>query len=241
MNPVCCTVDTCEVSCTTCNCCGTRVCRRRASNEEESSTLPLADSNEVIVGEEKVEKAKIETWSTDSLSSSVGDIAPSDNNDDGKNNSFVSSKVSSVPSIFGLGNSCGNNVNNNNEVEAKFYPDEEIQSTGRLQVRRRSSLFKANSCPVIFVNDRRLSLKSTEDLRESKERLVREWLATQPTPGTPQITPKKRIKSGKSRTSSKNSRESIALAEVFPGLTQDELDPDEESLDDFFGPRKSPS
>lgn len=227
MNPVCCTVDTCEVSCTTCNCCGTRV-RPDASNE-------LPDTNDVVAEE----KAKIETWSTDSLSSSAGDIAPTDKND-GKNNSYVSSKVSSVPSIFGLGNSCSKNVNNNNnEVRGKVYPEEEIQSTGRLQVRRRSSLFKTNSCPVICVNDRRLSLKSTEDLRESKERLVRDWLATQLIPKSPKSSPKKRIKSGKSGASSKNSRESIALAEVFPGLTQEELEPDEDSLDEFFGPIKN--
>lgn len=226
MNPVCCTVDTCEVSCTTCNCCGTRA--RRGSNEEES-TLPLAEAGE--------EKAKIETWSVDSLSSSAGDIAP--DNNDGKNNSFVSSKVSSIPSIFGLG-IISNNVNNN-EFKEKLLSEEEIQSTGKLQVRRRSSLLKANSCPVIFVNDRRLSLKDIEDVRESKERLVRDWLATQQSPNGTFGSPKKRIKSEKSAASSKNSRESIVLAEVFPGLTQEELEPDEDSLDEFFGSKNNVS
>lgn len=222
MNPVCCTIDTCEVSCTTCNCCGGPRVRRGSNNDEEESTLRLADE-----GNNDEEKAKIETWS--SLSSSAGDIAPD------KNNSFVSSKVSSVPSIFGLGNG-SNVIKINNE-----YSEEEIQSTGKLQVRRRSSLFKANSCPVICVNDRRLSVQESEVLRENKEKLVRDWLETHHSPSRASASPKKRIKSGKSAASVKLSKESLALAEVFPGLTQEELEPDEDSLDEFFGTKNNVS
>lgn len=235
MNPVCCTVDTCEVSCTTCNCCGTRVRRQQSpgSNEndddeidDDESTLPLADNN---FSEPK------EKWSADSLSSSAGDIAPSDNNN--KNNSFVSSKVSSVASIFGL---LPNANGSNKGLKERVFSQDEIQSTGKLAVRRRSSLFKTNSCPLIFVNNRKLSIKSVEELHASKEKLVRDWLATQPSPKSLRNSPKKRVnsaKSGKSQKSgsAKNSIGSILLAEVFPGLTQDELEPDEDSLDEFFG------